>query len=518
MASKKASRATKIPTRAKMNLSAVLIKIFLIAFTFCFIIIIGGVIFANDAYDCTPVIILLLVGVNILLMCVIYRVLVRHTKFLERRYSTLIASGLLFFFVANVAVGFIMRYEPAFDLGAIFTGASQWASTGEFMNQIDKTCDPNYFYYFPNNLGGMSLLFIAFKAVAWLGITDYYAIAMMFNALLAAATVLLITLICKRLFGVSQSVMVMIFVLMSPPFYFIASTFYTDSLSMVFPVLIVYLYLRYLDSGANTKKRVISAALLGLSCAVGMLVKYTVIIALIAVILYHICTKGFRSILPFAIASIAAIIGVFALFNAYFYSVHIDKDTADRMKIPYSHWIMMSLYKDGRYNTNDYEFTRSFKDPSERETAILEQIKLRVKKRGVVGMLKLFNDKGVIAFGDGTFAQSDFLDDNPANDTFLHSLALYDGEDHETYRYVCSGIYFSLQLLMLVSALNGIFIKKQRVENVLPMLCVFGIMLFLMMWEVTGRYGTNYIPMIMISAVSGLDMVTQAVNRHRLGA
>lgn len=222
--------------------------------------------------------------------------------------------------------------------------------------------------------------------------------------------------------------------------------------------------------------------------------------------------------LPFAIASIAAIIGVFALFNAYFYSVHIDKDTADRMKIPYSHWIMMSLYKDGRYNPNDYEFTRSFKDPSERETAILEQIKLRVKKRGVVGMLKLFNDKGVIAFGDGTFAQSDFLDDNPANDTFLHSLALYDGEDHETYRYVCSGIYFSLQLLMLVSALSGIFIKKQRVENVLPMLCVFGIMLFLMMWEVTGRYGTNYIPMIMISAVSGLDMVTQAVNRHRLGA
>lgn len=50
------------------------------------------------------------------------------------------------------------------------------------------------------------------------------------------------------------------------------------------------------------------------------------------------------------------------------------------------------------------------------------------------------------------------------------------------------------------------------------MLCVFGIMLFLMMWEVTGRYGTNYIPMIMISAVSGLDMVTEAVNRHRLSA
>ncbi len=513
MKSKGASRALKIPTPAKMNLGAVLLKLFLIIFAFSFIIIIGGVIFANTVYDCTPVIILLLIGVNIALMCVIYRALGRHMGFIDRRYGILVASALVFFFAANVAVGFIMRYEPAFDLGAIFTGASQWASAGGFMNRIDKTCDPDYFYYFPNNLGGMSLLFIAFKAVSWLGITDYFAIAMVFNAILATVTVLLIALICKRLFGIKQSVMALIFVLTSPPFYFIASTFYTDSLSMVFPVLIVYLYLRYPHSGENTKKRVVSAILLGLSCAVGMFVKFTVIIALIAVILYHICTKGLRSILPAAIASLAAIIGVFALFNAYFYSAHMDKDRADRLKIPYTHWIMMSLYKDGRYNQGDYEFTRSFEDPSERRSAILKQIEIRIKNRGVVGMLKLFNDKGVIAFGDATFAQSDFLDDNPANNTFLHSLALYDGENHVTYRYACSGVYFSLQLFMLVSALGGIFMKNRRVENTLPLLCVFGIMLFLMLWEVTGRYGTNYIPMIVISAVSGLDMITGALNK-----
>ena len=78
---KKAGRAPEIPTPAKMNLGAVLLKIFLIIFAFSFIIIIGGVIFANTVYDCTPVIILLLVGVNIALMCVIYRPFSRHTGF-----------------------------------------------------------------------------------------------------------------------------------------------------------------------------------------------------------------------------------------------------------------------------------------------------------------------------------------------------------------------------------------------------------------------------------------------------
>ena len=105
-----------------------------------------------------------------------------------------------------------------------------------------------------------------------------------------------------------------------------------------------------------------------------------------------------------------------------------------------------------------------------------------------------------------------FLDDDPVNDTALHSLVLYDGSHYEAYRYICSGIYFSLQLLMLVSAYGELLKKRQRQENALPLLCVFGIMLFLMLWEVSGRYATNYIPMIIIAAVSGLDVLTEALN------
>ena len=392
----------------KRSIGMISIKVFFALFAFVFTIVVGSVIFANNVYDCTPAVLLLLIGSSITLMLLIYRTLGRYMAFLERHYKAILVSGLILLFTANVVAGYMLRYEPAFDLGAIFTGAAKWASTGKFMGNMNLTCDPNYFYYFPNNLGGMSLLFVAFKIASWFALTDYFAIAMIMNGLLATATVLLTALICKRLFGIKQSILALVFFLLSPPFYLIAPVFYTDSLSLVFPVLVVHLYLLYADSKTTAAKATL-ASLIGLSCAIGMLVKFTVVIALIAIIIYRLCTKGIISALPLTATSGIVIIAVFVAFNAYFYSTHLDKDMAEKLNTPYSHWIMMSLEGDGRYNPEDYEFTQSFEDPSERKAAISNRIKERIEEKGLMGMLKLFYKKGVIVFGDGTYAQSDFF-------------------------------------------------------------------------------------------------------------
>jgi|AGTN01.3.fsa_nt_gi 4-amino-4-deoxy-L-arabinose transferase and related glycosyltransferases of PMT family len=355
----------------------------------------------------------------------------------------------------------------------------------------------------------MTLLFVAFKVASLFGITDYYAIAMITNALLLTTTALMAALICKRLFGITQSVMALVCILLSPPFYFMAPVFYTDSLSMVFPVLVIYLYLKYADSTTH-KNRVIFAMLMGLSCGVGMLVKFTVVIALVAVIIHHMLTNRMISSLRITAISAACVTAVLLSFNAYFYSAHLDRACVEELEVPYSHWIMMGLEGNGRYNPSDYEFTLSFDDKEEQKAAISDRIKERIKDRGLLGMLSLFYEKGIIIFGDGTYAQSDFLDDNPANDTALHSYILYDGEHYQTYQYLCSGVRFTLQLLMLISAYGTLLQRKGTYENMLPLLCMFGVMLFFMIWEVTGRYSTNFIPMTVIAAVSGLNTLMKA--------
>lgn len=486
-----------------LKFKRLLTNIFFLIFLFAFTNIVGSIIFSNYAYDMIPAILIILIGFNITMLYCINQILNKYDEFISRYFWRIISGGLIIVLVINVIAGYMLRYEHIFDLGAIYTGASEWSATGEFMGRMNPTCDQNYFYYFPNNLGGMTLLYVAFKIASIFGATDYFAISMVTNAILAVLTLLLIVLVCKRMFGVKQGVMAMVCMMAMPALYFVAPVFYTDSLSMVFPILVIYLYFQYIDSEATSKK-ILFASLIGIACAVGMLVKFTVLISLIAVIVYHLLKKNFLSVIPMVAISVAIIFGIFSLFNQYFYANHLDEATAENLNTPYSHWVMMSLEGQGQYNPQDYEFTRSFNDASERSTAISNRIKERIGAKGVVGMLELFNKKAIIVFGDGTLAQSDFLDDNPVNLNSLHSLVTYDGENYKMYRYICSGVYFSLLLLMLVSAFNGFRLNRQSME-LLPMLCMFGIMLFLMFWEVSSRYVTNYVPMVVILAVGGLD-------------
>lgn len=468
---------------------------------FLFVIVFGGCLFANS-YEMTPVPLIAIMGITVVLLVHVNKYLIRHLQWLHRYYWILVGIGLTLLLSVNIVFGYMLRYEPIFDLGAIFTGATQWAQTGSFMEHMNWTCDDNYFYYFPNNLGGMTFLFAAFKIASIFGIVDYYAVAMITNAMLVALTVFLSILICRKILGTQGSIMALLCFLLFPPVYFMASVFYTDVLSMVFPVLIVLLYLEYMDAGSKCNRALLVISI-GVTCAIGMLVKFTALIALISVVIYHFIHKGSIAALILASACTILIIGSFSAFNGYMYSRHLDKATAEQLKTPYSHWIMMSLEGDGRYNPQDFEFTRSFDDPAQRKEAILTVIKERVENKGIIGMLELFYKKGIAAFGDGTLAQSDFLDDNPRHSTFLHGFVLYDGEHHGAYRYVSSGIYFSFLLLTCVAAYRAM-LQKGGTVIIIPILCVCGIMLFLLIWEVSARYATNFVPMIILCAIQGV--------------
>lgn len=466
-----------------------------------FVIVLGGCMFGNS-YGLTPMPLIAIMGVTIILLCFANKYFNKHLQWLQQYYWILVCIGLGLLLSVNIVFGYMLRYEPIFDLGAIFTGAVQWSETGNFMDSINWTCDANYFYYFPNNLGGMTLLFIVFKITSIFGPIDYYAIAMITTALLVTLTVFLSVLICRKMLGIRGGILALLCFLVFPPVYFMAPVFYTDVLSLVFPVLIVFLYLKYLDAGSKHHKALLGLCI-GVTCAIGMLVKFTVLIALIAVIIHHFIHKGSIAAIMLASACTALIVSVFLAFNSYMHSQHLNKATAEMLNTPYSHWIMMSLEGDGRYNPQDFEFTRSFNDPAQRKDAILTKIKERVKNKGIIGMLKLFYEKEIVAFGDGTLAQSDFLDDNPRRSTFLHGFILYDSEHFETYRYVSSGIYFSFLLLTCVATYRAM-LQNDGTAVIIPILCVCGIMLFLFIWEVSARYATNFVPLIILCAIHGV--------------
>ena len=100
------------------------------------------------------------------------------------------------------------------------------------------------------------------------------------------------------------------------------------------------------------------------------------------------------------------------------------------MNTPLTHWVMMGLNDSSRgaYHPDDYTFTRSFSDPKERNDAILDVIGERIQEQGFDGLTRLFSEKTIKAFGDGTYAISDFLDDGSEARGALHEYVLYDGK------------------------------------------------------------------------------------------
>ena len=484
------------------RLKAGLLKLSLLCAAFTLFMVTGSVVFSNGTYGLRAGLLLLVMGGVAAVFFGFDRLIARYWPALKRRYWWIAGICILAVMIANIAHGAAMRYEPSFDLGAIYNGAIGWVEQGSFMAAKEHFGE-DYFYYFPNNLGGMALLLLPFRITALLGIRDYYMVAVVFATLLEGVTLLLVLLIGRRLFGEARSLLVLVFMLLFPPVYFMGAAFYTDTLSMPFPVLAFYLYLRFRDCRTGREKW-LCAALIAVTVAIGMQVKFTVVITLIAIILYQLLNaeKTAEDLLQLCGMSGVVIACVTLAFNGIIYTGHLDHYRAKALNTPYLHWVMMGLKDEGRYNPNDYEFTRSFENTDARNEALRKEIFNRIEANGVNGMLDLWNIKAVIDFGDGTLAQSDFFDDNPQNDTALHDLVLYDGQRFQIYRYISSGVYFLFVLLSAFGALRGI--RAPSVKAILP-IALWGLVLFLMLWEATGRYASNYAPMFALAAMGGWE-------------
>jgi len=485
-----------------VRLKAGLLKLSLFCAALTLFMITGSVVFSNGTYGLRAGLLLPVMGGAAAILYGLDRLIARHEPALKRRYWWIAGTCILAVMIANIAHGAAMRYVPSYDLGAIYNGAIGWAEQGSFMAARDRFGE-DYFYYFPNNLGGVALLLLPFRIAAVLGVRDYFMVAVVFATLLEGATLLLMLLTGRRLFGEARSLLVLGFMLLFPPTYFMGVAFYTDTLSMPFPVLAFYLYLRFRDCRTRGEKW-LCAALMAVSLAIGIQVKFTVVITLIAIILYQLLSaeKTAEEVLQLCGMSGVVIACAILAFNGVVYSGHLDHRRAKALNTPYLHWVMMGLQDEGRYNPDDYEFTRSFENTEARNKALREEIFRRIEANGINGMLDLWNIKAVIDFGDGTLAQSDFFDDNPQNDTALHDLVLYGGKHFQLYRYLSSGAYFLFVLLSAFGALRGI--RAPSVKAILP-IALWGLVLFLMLWEATGRYAGNYLPMFVLGAMGGWE-------------
>lgn len=139
------------------------IRALTVAFYSIFILLIGYITLASLVADFSPLtlitLLLFLPGIYF-----IRRAIFKHDAFMLKHYKKLLFFFAAFMLILQIIFGCILRFNPVFDMDAIYGGAIEWVETGTFASYYD------YYYYFPNNLGGMSLLYIFFKLASYLGI------------------------------------------------------------------------------------------------------------------------------------------------------------------------------------------------------------------------------------------------------------------------------------------------------------------------------------------------------------
>lgn len=433
----------------------------------------------------------------------------RFDDLLERRYAVFAAVILAFAAFLQCSHIELLRFTPTFDLAGIFDGARETVEKGDFSSYY------GYFGSYFNNYGSMRLLYHVFR-VGRLFSSDYFLIAAVFNEITILLTFLFSSLITRKLFGARFGLLTLLFFISMPPFIFMTDVFYTDSLSMLYPVLLIYLAM--INRNRTRLVHWLICIAFAVFAFIGGSIKANVYVVPIAVCIVELIYKHFERFLQYLICLLVLCISFHALSMGHLYRNYIPKEELEKTKTPIIHWIMMGLGETGRYSIEDEAFTRSFDDPDERDSAIVQKIGERLKGRGITGMISLFRDKSFIDFGDGTLGLSDFLDDGPVNDSQLQDHILYERPYYKSYYSWCCAIFYAILILGGVGVISETAAKNiSRGKTMfLPALAFFGDYAFLMIWEATQRYCTNFIPLIMILASGGVYYAEKTAENSKL--
>jgi hypothetical protein len=480
------------------RLPLLLITVFNYLFGLTFLWLFLSIIFNNQIYSFNGLSVFFCILGWLMVTCGFYKAISNHEMALEKREKKIAAIWIFAFFVFQLVCGYLLAMTTSWDTEAVFRGAISLNEQGHLGRHT------GYFQVFPHNLGATSALHLLFSLLSAETTQDYYLIATLYNVSSITLGVVFGYLICRELYSVKIALLFLWLISCCIPLHFYTPVFYSDTLSLPFLMMSYYLYLLILKSDSLNKK-IIYASLLGIACALGTLIKFTVVIVAIAILIDLIMRGKFKSgwLLAAMVAASICYAGLLG-FDHYRYHSLLDKTLTEEKKIPYTHWVMMGLAGNGAYNGSDYGYTHSFPTLAERSQANLDKISERLKDYGLGGYLEFLGRKQQLNFGSGIYGVHEMIDDGPLRPNALHQIALDTGKHYEKFRHLAQGFHIFIFLLIILSAFYDAATKTPSAMDKLAIrLSITGIFIFLALWEANSRYLLNYVPLCIMGAALG---------------
>ena len=327
---------------------------------------------------------------------------------------------------------------------------------------------------------------------------------MVLNTLAIDLALLLLYLCARYMLGRKKALFILLAAFLTAPFLLYVPVFYTDTLTLPFPIAaaLLWVYARdYWRQGRYRKTFVLVCVLSGL-IAVGAALKISVVIAWIAIMAdLFIGLRGRRRWLLAAAG--AGILLVLMLLSQFCISrAPILPAYNANNGIPFTHWIMMGLHGNGGYYDPDYQMTLAVAGKQARYAFTIEEIGRRLEEMGPIGLLRHLINKLAYTLGDGTYWAAAKLDRSALQPSFLHNFVIYSGQQFPAFAYAT----FALKggMLAWMSASSALAARHRQNRMGFVRLACFGLIVFLLLWETRSRYLVHFLPLFLLCAFEGV--------------
>lgn len=293
---------------------------------------------------------------------------------------------------------------------------------------------------------------------------------------------------------------------------------YSDSVAIIFPILLLWLYLR------NRKQKWFE---IGLITLIGYKIKPQISIVTIAIVLIKLADCIFKKRRGNGkqinlIKMVHFLCGVFlavVICNVVVNSVNIQRDPQQELGL--THYMMMGLNTEskGAWSGEDLELSRSVATTEERVRMNLTVTIERLKDMGLAGYLRHLKNKTLVNYCDGTFNWGGegvfYYEIYPPTDERLspifRNIYYGTGTEYWVWKNWANAIWSATLAFSIFAAK-----KKGRNYSVI-MLSIVGITIFELLFEARSRYFICFLPLyIILSTVGFWGMAERAIPNHAI--
>lgn len=391
-------------------------------------------------------------------------------------------------------------------------GVDTWDFSRVHIDAYDSAVDPewlapHYYLQYKNNqflllvLSALCRIVLLFAPSA--GPLAFHAAAMAVNCTVIMASVLMSYFAARNVRGAHFAFVAGTMLLLYAPLWLYAAIYYTDTMGLWAVTLPLLLYTAVRRDAPV--RNCILLAVIGIVCGVGMMIKMSIVIVGIAIGLGILLFHKFRGKwIGLLCAAVCVILTATVLQAGIDRKYGFTEKQYDAWQFPYTHWMMMSLSKNGGYDAELVRYTASFDTMAERKEAVCEKTAELLRERGPIGTLRhVFVTKMHRTWGDGTQSGAYYLGREPAEQGFFQRLFNQKG-DRYLWFWEWAQTYHLMLLFFLVLA--GIRLFRAPAGDLLTVMqiAIFGLLLFLLVWESNSRYLLHLSPLIVLCAAHGL--------------